>query len=286
MEIINLDSWHDFNNYVKSVYDNLEKERAERPGILLSDPLFRGQANHDWELQSTLERYFIKSFEKYNEVSWDEYNNLLSAIEPTIFSFVGDIYPLEELERPEMEGRHVPPNYGLMIYLRHHGFPSPLLDWSISPFVAAYFAFRDAGADTSGKVSIFCLREHYQPAISREDPHVRVLGPYVRTHMRHSIQQAEYTICVRREKNYGQEFNLYSPYAKAHWDDEFIIKLTLPLSIRDQVILDLYRMNIHEYSIFPNEEGLMKWLSYREFDKRRSRWDRNSRGRTDVEPQT
>src|SRR5579871_975887 len=37
------------------------------------------------------------------------------------------------------------PGYDYMAYLRHHGFPSPLLDWTRSPYVAAFFAFRDLG---------------------------------------------------------------------------------------------------------------------------------------------
>lgn len=32
-------------------------------------------------------------------------------------------------------------SYGFMTRLRHHGFPSPLLDWPQSPYIAAFFAF-------------------------------------------------------------------------------------------------------------------------------------------------
>jgi len=32
-----------------------------------------------------------------------------------------------------------------MTRLRHHGFPSPLLDWPQSPYIAAFFAFNKKG---------------------------------------------------------------------------------------------------------------------------------------------
>jgi hypothetical protein len=158
MNEIQAANWADFLDNLDAEYQCMNKAMANRKGFPF-DLLFRGHSSCGWELQSTLERYFKINFGIYQEVSWFDYNDLLSAIEPTIFAMVGEIYKMEFIgDRTSMENWPYPPNYALMVYLRHHGFPSPLLDWTTSPYIAAFFAFYDAIPGQN--VAIFSFSEH------------------------------------------------------------------------------------------------------------------------------
>src|SRR5206468_3396701 len=69
-----------------------------------------------------------------------------------------DVPPPDEFEK-QIEGTASPfihglPAYDYLIYLRHQGFPSPLLDWTGSPYIAAYFAYVEP---TDKNRAVFCF---------------------------------------------------------------------------------------------------------------------------------
>ena len=86
-----------------------------------------------------------------------------------------------------------------MVYLRHFGFPSPLLDWTENPYIAAYFAYSDTKSDN---VAIYIYKQSNDSSIVSEDNSTVIhLGKYIDTHQRHICQQAQYTVCKSAKKN-------------------------------------------------------------------------------------
>lgn len=86
--------------------------------------LFRGQAA-PWPLQSTFHRSTRNCLHRFNDFDVPQLHRATSAFTRHVF----------RLEQPEERG-------ALVALAQHHGYPTPLIDWSMSPYVAAWFAFQ------------------------------------------------------------------------------------------------------------------------------------------------
>jgi FRG domain len=154
-ETVRMESWEQFRSYIEGFEDDPSRK-------IWDEVWFRGQGNAKWKLQTTLER----RTPKVDVVS--SYLNLISEIKPAIETFTGNTFDFPEREVEKMCREYDCFEFWLrrsttyLAHLRHCGFPSPLLDWSKSPYVAAYFAFARAKHD--GNVAIYAYRERANSA--------------------------------------------------------------------------------------------------------------------------
>ena len=130
MRVIEFSRWADFLRWLEQ-YRQLSARRREMF-------LWRGQVDVDAGLLSTLDR----------RVRFQSLEERESFIERCLIEFKRDSYTLGL-------AADLPDGPALELLARHHGLPSALLDFTLPPYIAAYFAFAGQQDFQAGKAVIW-----------------------------------------------------------------------------------------------------------------------------------
>lgn len=257
IEVI-LATFEEFEGKAIVLLEDREKKCSEE-GKYFSPVLFRGQARASDKLKTTLERYSTKQY------SAEDYYEVMCAVRSAVESCTEKPWDFPEKYNHDDGVPGAPQGYDFMAYLRHHGFPSPLLDWTLLFYVAAFFAFQSAKAEEPN-VAIYSLIEYYGSGKSgwRDEATIVGVGPYVRTHKRHFIQQSQYTFCRKRLDNKDVYCSHEEAFARNASEQDVLTKFIIPRTERPKVLDKLRMMNITAYSLFGSEESLLETLAYQE----------------------
>lgn len=250
---VTLNSWSDYKKFVSELSDNW---------------IYRGQASSVWGLQNAIERTdFIK---------------LYKGIE---VDFVSEF---QRGARNYLTKDHIPEHLiEWLALMQHHGAPTRLLDFSKSPFIAAFFGFEISDILPEEKISIWALNlgflktkaleklsELYETDLIGEkkfvdenlfekifyDDKCSLIFPVepFRMNRRYSLQQSIFVSTGNASEPFMKQLEfLKEDLVKS------VIKIEIPSCYQKEVLRDLQRMNLNRASLFPDLDGYAGALKLR-----------------------
>jgi hypothetical protein len=226
IQVITYERWEHFKNNVG--LDLFEDGIFKRNRFL-----FRGQRKAEWDLVTSFDRIY----HQYDPGRKREIESFL------IREFREEIEDLEIL--PDSEDSIIP-------FAQHHGIPTRLLDWTLSPYVAAFFAFVNIlfSEDNSSHAAIWVLDT--ESSIWHEELGVRIISPPRIGNIRLRNQQGKFTLSK-------------TPFASLEkYVDQFddagtpLIQMLIPSRDVRKAYSELDLMGINYSNLFPGPDGQAK----------------------------
>lgn len=161
--------------------------------------------------------------------------------------------------------------------MQHHGAPTRLLDFTKSPYVAAFFALEDAVDDAAvyalNTPALWSAAPQIDPTLTRERIDPRVPGNYERWFSGNRWPIVWFGEPLEMDQRLVAQSGLFvlpgtldqpldailRGYPSAH---PLLVKYVLPRTMREPAMQALYRMNVTNASLFPDLDGLARSTAY------------------------
>ncbi|MEX2540365.1 MAG: FRG domain-containing protein [Trueperaceae bacterium] len=278
---VHLPTWKDFLAYV---HENLS---------IVPDLVWRGQCCESWPLQPSLDREFKAlrmdpfSDEAAATVRFEHLRRFKLAargrLNPQELEErvrLDDLTSSDEGEPPNGSNENAPlgPTHkereqnNWWAVGQHHGLSTPLLDWTASPFVAAFFAFAEElrSCDNSEGRAIYGLN---RPLVAQKSDEIRekdigsarppvvdFVEPLYRDNPRLVSQGGLFT---RSPNGQGLAEWVEENYNDEDEDYVLLLKLVLPNKNREYILRSLNAMNINHQSLFPDLYGATEFVNFK-----------------------
>jgi hypothetical protein len=228
---------------------------------------FRGQSDAKWPLYSSLSRY-IKDHGIHSQARAEQEMRIMRIFRRKAHLFLDHVPDITDA-------------FQWLALMQHHGAPTRLLDFTWSPFVAAFFALERATKDaavwavfipavwsashkfplreeslTQNELSLRNRGAYEDFYIANEVPFVTTGEPFV-MNKRLIAQSGTFIVPGVLDQPVEEILSGYPEPGKTV--AKFVLKTQ---SLRDEAMLALYSMNITNATLFPDLDGLARSMGY------------------------
>lgn len=232
VRVVTLSSWQEFHQKVCSL--------KSRRGYV-----WRGQKKDEdngWFLHSSFDRE-VQTKDQHDRDRVDKLKTHLNNFKKAMNKSCPNVLPQDDVD--------------IWALGQLYGLKTPLLDWTLSPYIAAYFAF-NAGNDTNDRNDryryVYALNRSLERLMSKREKAREILSsdrsvtfideqPY--PNPRFTAQKAIFTKAFQGKEigKYVQSFSRKKP------SEVVIVKFRIPTKDREKCLYELHLMNIDHTSL-------------------------------------
>jgi len=243
LKIINIQTWDEYLDLINSEH--------------FRNGAFRGQLDTNWQLWPTITRELMNR--KVKPKYWTEQEHrAIWIFQRKAIHFLDKVPDIGDTFR-------------WMALMQHHGAPTRLLDFTWSPYVAAFFALESSTTDAAiwaintPNIGTHCFVPKAQADTWVPSPEeslnrfgikideVAIGEPFFKNHR-----------LIAQSGTFACPFDITKPIDEILTEKEdTIAKFVLKgPKLRKQAMQELYRMNITHATLFPDLDGLSRSLRY------------------------
>lgn len=245
----------------KQNWDNYTKFIEEKQSTL-KNCIFRGQRNPKWSLEPTLYRLITNITDR---------DQIIRLSDLHLESFKKNTRMRHTISYTDPNDSE--DNWWALG--QHYGLATPLLDWVYSPYVAAFFSFREADNNGQDSRSIHILNIEQIKRVLEEHNRsekqinsIRIIDPLMHENQRLVSQGGIFTF-IEDSNQYSNYFciedylNTFVDRFKDYIGKEILYyKIIIPSNERAMILAHLNLMNINESTLFPDLGGAASYCNY------------------------
>lgn len=235
-----LSTWKDFREWAIAT-------KARDP-----DSIFRGVSKTSHDLKTSFHRTGRVDLERFRDLDMPAFTDIAETIGSLRFDGGMD------------------DNGACLGYAQHHGFPTPLLDWTESPYVAAYFALsswlEESSTSKDAFVRIYSLDGKF--ANSNRPDSVRMSDVFPRVWIFRPKSKGNQRLVFQQGLFLHSNVVAIEAYL-LHWSRltnyNTLSAVDIPASMARDAIEELGYMGVNHLSLFPGLDGAARFAAFKQF---------------------